>query len=68
MYLKCSEPWLEHIKNSINVSSINIILSKEAGKDTENRANITCINYKEKSKYILHACQTKTCEIVSSSQ
>lgn len=56
MSIKCSEKWLEHNKNSINVSSININLTKDSGKDIENRANVTRISYREKSKYILHAC------------
>lgn len=34
--MKYSGHWLEHNKDSINVSSINIILSEEAGKDIKN--------------------------------
>lgn len=68
MYIKYLEQRLAQRKYSSNVSSINIILSKEAGKDIASRANVMHLSYRDKSKYILCACRSHNHQFISGDQ
>lgn len=44
------------------------MLSRKAGKDTGNRINVMCINYRDKSKYRMYFCWSYNHELDSDAQ